>query len=129
MKKHAPRGFCPFATTVALAALVSSAPLLPAQEDDVEVPPGTKLCDPAENVYGYYLVKSTRKPDGTQDVEYYRFTSLPDPKTGNLQAERQPVGFSAARIQRHPQYKDKLQIINPHTSRPDEFPYASCKQQ
>jgi hypothetical protein len=26
----------------------------------IEVPPGTQLCDPAEDVYGFYLVKKAR---------------------------------------------------------------------
>jgi hypothetical protein len=114
---------------IAFSVLAGSNTLFAAQTDYVEVPPGTKLCDPAEDVYGYYLVKSKMKPDRTQDVEYYRFAPVPDPKTGVHQVEQQKIGFSAAWIKRHPQYKDKLEVIDPHTGQADEFPYAPCKQQ
>jgi len=114
---------------IAFSVLAGHSTLFAAQTDSVEVPPGTKLCDPLEDVYGYYLVKSKLKPDGTQDVEHYRFTPLVDPKTGVHRAERQELGFSAAWIKRNPQYKDKLAVINPHTGQVDEFPYAPCKQQ
>ena len=40
----------------------------------IEVPPGTQLCDSAEDVYGFYLVKSPMNSDGSQDVEHYRFS-------------------------------------------------------
>jgi hypothetical protein len=114
---------------IAFSVITGCSTLFPDQTDYVEVPPGTKLCDPAEDVYGYYLVKSKMKPDGTQDVEYYRFLPVPGSKTGMPKAERQEIGFSAAWIKRHPQYKDKLEVINPHTGQADEFPYAPCKQQ
>ena len=93
----------------------------------VEVTPGTKLCDPAEDVYGFYLVKSEMKPNGTQEVEYYRFGSLPGAKTGTLEHILQrsfTVWFT-----RNPQYKDKLQVMNAVTGAVDEFPYAVCKRQ
>src|SRR6266540_1283761 len=48
----------------------------------IEVPPDTKLCDPAEDVYGFYLVKSKMNPNRTQEVEYYRFSTYSDPQTG-----------------------------------------------
>jgi hypothetical protein len=119
----------PFLMAIAFSVLAGYNTLVAAQTDYVEVPPGTKLCDPGEDVYGYYLVKSKMKPDGTQDVEYYRFLPAQDPKTGRHQVERQEIGFSAAWIKRHPQYKDKLEVIDPHTGQADEFPYAPCKQQ
>ena len=129
MKRYRPTTISPFLMALAFSVLAGDNTLFAAQTDSVEVPPGTKLCDPGEDVYGYYLVKSKMKPDGTQDVEYYRFTSLPDPKTGMQQAERQELGFSAVWIKRHPQYKDKLAVIDPRTGQADEFPYAPCKQQ
>jgi hypothetical protein len=95
----------------------------------VEVIPGTKLCDPAEDVYGFYLVKSKMKPDGTQEIEYYRFRSLLDSQNRALAQLRQPIGPSAVWFKRHPQQKDKLQVIDPRTGEADEFPYASCKKQ
>jgi len=129
MKRYRPTTISPFLMALAFSVLAGDNTAFAAQTDSVEVPPGTKLCDPGEDVYGYYLVKSKMKPDGTQDVEYYRFASLPDPKTGMQQAERQELGFSAVWIKRHPQYKDKLAVIDPRTGQADEFPYAPCKKQ
>ena len=93
----------------------------------VEVAPGTKLCDPAEDVYGYYLVKSEMKLNGTQEVEYYRLRAEFDTKAGALDHILQrsiTVWFK-----RHPQYKDKLEVINADTGAADEFPYAVCKKE
>lgn len=92
----------------------------------IEVPTGTKLCDPAEDVYGFYLVKSPMHPDGSQDVEYYRFSTGSDLQTGTPTPKLQRslmVWFK-----RHPQFKDKLQAIDALTGEPDEFPYAVCKK-
>lgn len=95
----------------------------------VEVTTGTKLCDPAEDVYGYYLIQGRMNSDKTQDVIYYRFGELLDMKTGLQQRIQQPIGGSSRWIKRHPREKDKLQIINPNTGAADEFPYAPCKKQ
>lgn len=92
----------------------------------IEVPLGTKLCDPAENVYGFYLVKSPMNPDGSQDVEYYRFSTYSDPQTGAPTPKLQRNFMVWFR--RHPQSKDKLQAIDALTGEPDEFPYAVCKK-
>ena len=92
----------------------------------IEVPPDTKLCDPAEDVYGFYLVKSKMNTNGTQEVEYYRFTTYSDPQIGTpipkLQ-QRFMVWF-----RRHPRFEHKLEVINAITGEADEFPYAVCKR-
>ena len=95
----------------------------------VEVPPGTKLCDPGEDVYGYYLIKGRMNPDKTQDVTYYRFGALLDTTTGLQQPIQQPIGGASRWIKRHPHQKGKLQVVNPVTREADEFPYAPCKIQ
>lgn len=92
----------------------------------IEVPPGTKLCDPGENVYGFYLVKSPINPNGTQAVEYYRFSSYSDPETGTPIPKLQRNFMVWFR--KHPQYKDKLEVIDALTGEADEFPYAVCKK-
>jgi hypothetical protein len=97
--------------------------------DFVEVTTGTKLCDPGEDVYGYYLIKGPMNADKTQDVVYFRFGALLDLKTGLQQRIQQPIGGSSRWIKRHPQAKDKLQVINPVTAEADEFTYAPCKKQ
>jgi hypothetical protein len=118
----------------ALLALTFSMPLLAGavledRGEYVEVTTGTKLCDPGEDVYGYYLIKGRMKPDKTQDVMYYRFGPLLDLKTGIQQRTQQPIGGSSRWIKRHPREKDKLQVINPITGEADEFSYAPCKKQ
>ena len=96
----------------------------------VEVTTGTKLCDPGEDVYGYYLINGPMNPDKTQDVVYFRFGALLDLKTGLQQRIQQPIGGGSSRwIKRHPREKDKLQVINPITGAADEFTYAPCKNQ
>jgi hypothetical protein len=97
--------------------------------DFVEVTTGTKLCDPGEDVYGYYLINGPMNPDKTQDVVYFRFGALLDLKTGLQQRIQQPIGGSSRWIKRHPREKDKLQVINPVTGDADEFTYAPCKKQ
>ena len=118
--------------SVVLIALASIIPTVcDAQFTDkgnyVEVTPGTTLCDPAEDVYGFYLVKSEMKPNGTQEVEYYRFGALPDAKTGTLE----PILQRSLMVwfRRHPLSNEKLQVINGATGEADEFPYAVCKRQ
>ena len=97
--------------------------------ENVEIPTGTKLCDPGEDVYGYYLIKGPMNADKTQDVAYFRFGALLDLKTGLQQRMQQPIGGSSRLIKRHPREKDKLQVINPVTREADEFSYAPCKVQ
>jgi hypothetical protein len=92
----------------------------------VEVAPGTKLCDPAEDVYGFYLVKSEMRLNGTQEAEYFRFRPQFDPQTG-AQEHILQRSFTVW-FKRHPQYKDKLKVINAVTGKADEFPYAVCKR-
>ena len=121
-------------TSQVLVALSLCIPLLAGAvwEDKgeyVEVPTGTKLCDPGEDVYGYYLINGPMNPDKTQDVVYFRFGSLLDLKTGIQQRTQQPIGGSSRWIKRHPREKDKLQVINPITGEADEFTYAPCKKQ
>jgi hypothetical protein len=115
-----------------LLALTLCMPLLAGavledKEDFVEVTTGTKLCDPGEDVYGYYLIKGPMNADKTQDVVYFRFGALLDLKTGLQQRIQQPIGGSSRWIKRHPREKDKLQVINPITGEADEFTYAPCK--
>jgi len=98
----------------------------PERGNYIEVPPGTKLCDPAEDVYGFYLVKSQMNPNGTQEVEYYRFSTYSDPQTGTPTPKLQRSFM--VWFKRHPQFKDKLQAIGALTGEPDEFPYAVCKK-
>src|SRR2546428_9391143 len=81
--------------------------------DSVEVPAGTKLCDPAEDVYGFYLVKSDLKPDGTQEAEYYRFGAQPDPRTGAPEHILQRSLM--VRVRKHPHDQDKLEVIDAAT--------------
>ena len=74
-------------TSQALVTLSLCVPLLAGavledRGEYVEVTTGTKLCDPGEDVYGYYLIEGRMKPDKTQDVTYYRFGALLDLKTG-----------------------------------------------
>jgi hypothetical protein len=95
----------------------------------VEVTTGTKLCDPGEDVYGYYLITGRMNPDKTQDVTYYRFGELLDSTTGLQQRFQQPIGGTSRWIKRHPHLKGKLQVINPVTGAADEFAYAPCKIQ
>ena len=95
----------------------------------VEVPAGMKLCDPGEDVYGYYLVQGPMNADNTQDVIYYRFGALIDMKTGHQQRIWQPIGGTSRWIKRHPRDNGKLQVINPATGEADEFLYAPCKKQ
>src|SRR5260370_19865838 len=122
-------------TSAFIVVLISLASIIPtvceAQFTDkgnyVEVTPGTKLCDPAEDVYGFYLVKSEMKPNGTKEVEYYRFGALPDAKTATLEHILQrslTVWF-----RRHPLDNEKLQVMDAVTGQADEFPYAVCKRQ
>jgi len=92
----------------------------------IEVPPGTKLCDPGEDVYGFYLVKSSINPNGTQAVEYYRFSSSSDPETETPLPKLQRSVI--VRFRKHPQYKDKVEVIDALTGQADEFPYAVCKK-
>jgi hypothetical protein len=92
----------------------------------VEVAPGTKLCDLAEDVYGFYLVKSEMRLNGTQEAEYFRFGAQIDPQTG-AQEHILQRSFSVW-FKRHPQYKDKLKVIDAVTGEADEFPYAVCKK-
>jgi hypothetical protein len=118
----------------ALLALTMCMPLLAGalledKGDFVEVTTGTKLCDPGEDVYGYYLINGPMNPDKTQDVVYFRFGALLDLKTGLQQRIQQPIGGSSRWIKRHPHEKDKLQVINPITGEADEFTYAPCKKQ
>ena len=118
----------------ALVTLTACVPLLAGtvlvdKGEYVEVTTGTKLCDPGEDVYGYYLVKGRMNPDKTQDVTYYRFGPLLDLTTGLQQRTQQPIGGASRWIKRHPHQKDKLQVINPVTREADEFPYAPCKVQ
>ena len=102
-------------------ALILCVPLLAGavwedKGDFVEVATGTKLCDPGEDVYGYYLIKGPMNGDKTQDVVYFRFGALVDLKTGLQQRIQQPIGGGSSRwIKRHPREKDKLQVINPVT--------------
>ena len=110
------------------------APLLMAaswhdKEGYVEVTMGTKLCDPGEDVYGYYLIQGPMNADKTQDVIYFRFGALLDLGTGIQQRTQQPIGGSSRWIKRHPREKNKLQVINPITGEADEFSYAPCKVQ
>jgi hypothetical protein len=121
-------------TSQALVTLTLCVPLLAAAvwEDKgeyVEVTTGTKLCDPGEDIYGYYLIKGPMNADKTQDVVYFRFGALLDLKTGLQQRIQQPIGGSSRWIKRHPREKDKLQLINPITGEADEFTYAPCKKQ
>ena len=121
-------------TSQALVTLSLCVPLLAGavlenRGEYVEVTTGTKLCDPGEDVYGYYLIEGRMKPDKTQDVTYYRFGPLLDLKTGLQQRTQQPIGGSSRWIKRHPREKDKLQVINPITGEADEFTYAPCKKQ
>jgi len=118
----------------ALLALTLCVPLLAGavledRGEYVEVTTGTKLCDPGEDVYGYYLINGPMNPDKTQDVVYFRFGALLDLKTGLQQRTMQPIGGLSRWIKRHPQAKDKLQVINPITGEADEFTYAPCKKQ
>ena len=92
----------------------------------IEVPLGTKLCDPLEDVYGFYLVKSHMHPNGSQDVEYYRFTNFSDPQTGTPMPKLQRS--LKAWFRKHWQFTDKLEVINALTGEADEFPYAVCKK-
>ena len=117
-----------------MLALILCVPLLTGalwedKGDFVEVTTGTKLCDPGEDVYGYYLINGPMNPDKTQDVVYFRFGALLDLKTGLQQRIQQPIGGSSRWIKRHPREKDKLQVINPVTGEADEFTYAPCKVQ
>ncbi|HZC81441.1 MAG TPA: hypothetical protein VE222_06930, partial [Nitrospiraceae bacterium] len=115
-------------------AFISLALLLPAicgvqfteKGNYIEVSAGTKLCDPAEDVYGFYLVKSEMKPDGTQEAEYYRFGAQPDTKTGAPEHILQRS--ITVRFRRHLHYQDKLEVIDAVTGDADEFPYAVCKK-
>jgi hypothetical protein len=121
-------------TSQALVTLTLCVPLLAGavledRGEYVEVPTGTKLCDPGEDVYGYYLIKGPVNPDKTQDVLYFRFGALLDLKTGLQQRIQQPIGGSSRWIKRHPREKGKLQVINPVTGEADEFTYAPCKVQ
>jgi hypothetical protein len=121
-------------TSQAIVTLTLCVPLLAGAvlEDKgeyVEVTTGTKLCDPGEDVYGYYLIKGPMNADKTQDVVYFRFGALIDLKTGLQQRIQQPIGGSSRWIKRHPRDKDKLQVINPVTGEADEFIYAPCKVQ
>ena len=93
----------------------------------LEVSPGTKLCDPGQDVYGFYLVEGPMRPDGTQEVEYYRFGSTFDSKTHEQEAIRQPIGPKAVWFTCHPQEKNKIQVIDPRTGQADEFLYAPCR--
>ncbi|HEY3198874.1 MAG TPA: hypothetical protein VGJ57_12760 [Nitrospirales bacterium] len=114
---------------LSLCAPLLSGALWEDRGEYVEVTPGTKLCDPGEDVYGYYLIQGSMNPDKTQDVLYYRFGALIDMKTGIQQRIWQPIGGSSRWIKRHPREKDKLQVINPTTGEADEFLYAPCKKQ
>jgi len=118
----------------ALVTLTACLPLLAGtvlvdKGEYVEVTTGTKLCDPGEDVYGYYLIQGHMNSDKTQDVTYYRFGALLDMKTGLQQRIWQPIGGASRWIKRHPREKDKLQVINPITGEADEFAYAPCKVQ
>ena len=121
-------------TSQALVTLSLCVPLLAGavledRAEYVEVTTGTKLCDPGEDVYGYYVINGPMNPDKTQDVVYFRFGALLDLKTGLQQRIQQPIGGSSRWIKRHPREKDKLQVINPITGVADEFTYAPCKKQ
>jgi len=121
-------------TSQALVTLSLCVPLLAGavledRGEYVEVATGTKLCDPGEDVYGYYLIEGPMNADKTQDMVYFRFGALVDLKTGLQQRIQQPIGGSSRWIKRHPREKDKLQVINPVTGEADEFTYAPCKKQ
>jgi len=121
-------------TSQALVTLSLCVPLLAGavledRGEYVEVATGTKLCDPGEDVYGYYLIEGPMNADKTQDMVYFRFGALVDLKTGLQQRIQQPIGGSSRWIKRHPREKDKLQVINPITGEADEFTYAPCKKQ
>jgi hypothetical protein len=119
-----------FFGSVLISLIFVFAAVCPAQfpEKDhlIEVPPDTKLCDPAEDVYGFYLVKSKMSPHGTQEVEYFRFSTYSDPQTGTLipKLQRKLIVW----FRKHPRLADKLEVINAMTGEADEFPYGVCKK-
>lgn len=96
------------------------------RDTSAEIAPGTKLCDPAEDVYGFYLVKSVSTSEGTQEAEYYRFRAQTDPKTDAPEHILQRS--LTVTIKRHPRFEDKLEVIDAATGEADEFLYAPCKK-